>query len=57
MAAADEAIAVNTGPLIALSACDAVGLLTRLHDPVSESESLLVRRRRVRTPGSADHLA
>ncbi len=34
MPAANEPIAVNTGPLIALAACDAIDLLRRLHSHV-----------------------
>lgn len=34
MPAASDAIAVNTGPLIALAACDALDLLRRLHSHV-----------------------
>jgi hypothetical protein len=41
MAAASEPIAVNTGPLIALSACGALHLLGALHAPVLVAEAVL----------------
>jgi predicted nucleic acid-binding protein len=36
-----EPIAINTGPLIALSACDNLDLLPRLHGPVVVAESVM----------------
>jgi len=41
MPAASEAIAVNTGPLIALSACTCLDLLPRLHPRVVAPEAVL----------------
>lgn len=41
MAAASEPIAVNTGPLIALSACGGLQLLRSLHTPVVVAEAVM----------------
>jgi predicted nucleic acid-binding protein len=41
MPAASEPIAVNTGPLIALSACGCLDLLSRLHSRVVAPEAVL----------------
>ena len=53
MPGANEPIAVNTGPLIALAACDALDLLRHLHHPVIVPTAVVDEFRRGQSGGSA----
>ena len=53
MHAATEPIAVNTGPLIALAACDALDLLRLLHHPVIVPAAVVDEFRRGQAGGAA----
>lgn len=52
MPAVNEAIVVNTGPLIALTACDALEVLRHLHVPVIVPTAVVEEFRRGKTGGA-----